>query len=402
MNSDLFDKDINFICNRVIAKEVVIDRKIEVIGDNLKFIGDIIVKSDVTFVNIKFINMRIYIENSASVSFESCSFINREDSSIVMMLDSNSQLSIIECSFENRNTAIVCNNNYIRQVINNKFLFCRVAIDINDFDYLVESEENLLLSYKDSVFVKVRQSKHKLSTAIKICKLLSNKNRDTVIECCSEDKQIIRTRRYYISTREELTIALKEVENGSTIILSSNTYHGDLFIDKSIEIVGQENVKFIPSIKYKNIAAFIISADFVQIKNINIEGNKELQFRDGIKFSNIGGEGCAFEKISIKDVRRRGISIWGKRTNNTVIRDSNVYNIKNSGIFVWGNVKIVSTRFYNCYIAITMLFNNRLNLEMCFFKTINKLLIIDDERRGNIVLGENYFKGIREFVENNY
>lgn len=395
-----FNEGVNFIYNETIINTtpLVIDTYIELIGNMLVLEGDIYIRCNSIFVNVDFVRSTIYIENSSNVEFENCSFTSKSTPSIVLRQNSNSSLSISKSTFTNTNISIIANNNIIKSICDTTFKLCTTAIEIVGFLYLERINNNLLFSFKDSLFINILCNSYDFFKSLSLSSSLSQDNNNGVVMCLVNDNTLIKTTFHFVSSYYELICAIDKCTNGSTIMLKANSYYGDINIKNSITLIGENGTVFVPTYKQKNLAAFIISASMVVIKNVEIMPFEDLRFRDGIKFSSEGGDYCYFENIMICNVRRRGISIWGRGTLNTEIVNCEFRDIVNTGIFLWGKVVLRDLVFTNCYVSLVMISPTSLVIEGCSFQDVFILISVDDPHIASINLQGNEFTRVTQFV----
>ncbi|MEG2288627.1 MAG: hypothetical protein RSA29_02205 [Clostridium sp.] len=386
-------------------KDIIINKDIDLVGDDCTIVDNIFVSSHCTFHNILFKNSVVYLKKGAEVEFNNCRFEGSDkSSSIVLVKEGKSFVTINKCTFVNCKNAIKINDNYAISIEDNYFQGCGSAIEADNESFMEDASDicgNTMLSSKESIFINIDSFKGKFKEVLKLARGLTFDNNNGRVVCIKDYEVIIDTYNYYVENTRELILAIADASHGAIVYLKSNIYNGDIEINKSIMIIGDKGAVIVPNEKSKNKAAFLINASNIIIKNILITTNSNIKFRDGIVFFPLGGAECEFINIIVESTRRRGISVWGKATNYTKIVQCTFKDIvEGTAINVWRDVIIDGCRFDNCLIGILKKFDGGMNITESKFRKIGILISTKKKYLDEIVLKNNEYYWINMFFNN--
>ncbi|MGL5614946.1 MAG: hypothetical protein ACRDD2_01780 [Sarcina sp.] len=377
---------------------------LKIIGKNSSIFGTLIVNQDIKFIGVNFIGNEHIIINSekSHLEFVNCKFYSKSFGvAINLFKDAKSILSIDNSLFINFKTAIIINNNYIYSLKSSNFQNCKKAITLfNENAFLNDNNiiNNFNLSSNEESFIEASKILNP-SLAIKLAFNLTFNNNGSRIVFLNEQRKID-TKSFYVYNDNELTKVIKESPIAATIFLVSNNFSGDIFIDKPLSIIGTNNTTITPTLTKENSAAFIINSSFIEIKNITIKDSENLKFRDAIRFEELGGTNCKFIDLTITNVFRRGISIFGINSNETLIKNCKFSNIlKQSAIESINNVYIENNIFENCTIALTIKTFGQITIINNNFKNIRTLLYCKEKYLRPIYIKGNKLSLVKNLLE---
>lgn len=406
MNSSLEDiigKGNSFVENKVLNTHgnILVEHEVEVVGNNFIVMDDIYISSDCSFVNVFFKGAMVFLQNNARVEFNNCRFEARNSlTSIVAQINGDIHLAFRQCEFIGFYTAVKVNNNAVDIIKDNCFKNCRVAFEIASDTYLYTNcTGNLMLSPKEYVFMNIKGHGTIEKSIIRTLQELTLKNNYGRIICYEGFVPVIDTLCCYASNPEILKSSLAQAEDGNIFFLCKGEFQGQYDIYKSIMLIGEDETIIIPTDEEEMKSAVYIEADYVTMKNIKISSSNTVRFRDGIRFSRKGGSGCLFFNIIIDNVRRRGISVWGNRTESTSISNCTFLNItEGCAVFAAGIMNMRECIVKNCRVAVNGKFSKEISISSCDFHWVDKLLLIKDSSLESInVTNNNYFR-INDFL----
>lgn len=380
-----------------------VDKAVEVVGKNFTIKDDILITSKCTFNNVNFVGSIIYIKNGGEAEFNNCVFeASNEVTTIAMVKGSSSKISLINCTFFNYSVTVSLNDNYINILENNLFEGCEKGILASKAENILSSHricENLMMGDGDSVFIEINEENSCDHRCKSFIRKLSNENNYSRIIFKSGSETIIDTNLFYVENTFELNEALAKVSDGNIIFLKEGSYKGSFRINRAITICGEDGTSIVPGKDSYLGEAFLIDSKEVTIKNISILSEKDFYFRDGVRFSITGGEGCILEGIKIFDVNRRGISIWGKNTDSTVIKNCTFNSIRNGvAISIKGRTDVCDCTFNRCNIGIYKRYDEMCTIKKCSFNNMNYFMNIDRSKLRAVRLYNNTFHNIRKFL----
>lgn len=406
MNSSFSDvnKDgVSYVENKTLNshKNIILDSEIDVVGNNFIIMDEINIYANCSFNNVIFKGAMLYIKKDVVVEFNKCTFYSRNKlTTIFMDKGARSHIILKECTFLNYKTAVTVNDNYIDTIENNCFQGCSVAVMIDSPESISECSDirdNVMISTKESVFINIHSYDEKDRSLIRRIQDITVKNNYGRILCGNINK--IDTYSYYVNNDDELRSILPNIGNGNIIYMNGDLFYGNIEINKKIMIIGSKNCRLLPKVNEKNDVAIMINSSNVTILNIQITNNEKNFFRDGIKFSVLGGCECHLENIEIDNVTRRGISLWGKNTQNTIINNCVFKNINGgAALNIIGSCEISNCFFYNCHEVILKKYDEKLILQNCIFKNIYTLITINKNILSSILLKNNQYNGVNEFL----
>ena len=346
----------------------------------------------VTFI-IKSNDSNVFISNSSYVFFKNCKFVGFDDTkstAILLKENSTSTINLSSCFFTLLKTALVVNsNNVIGSIIDNFFDHLSIGIcniqngttikDIFKIKHnLFKSIKNYAIGFSTGLKIIEDSNIHSLSNGVAFSRTLCLNNNLAYIKGDGDFKEI-NTKFYKINNSDELKTTLLNCNSGNIIYLMKGFYFGDFTINKEISILGEDIEKTIILPQYKLNSSIpqygirILSSNII-IMNLTIDGkgNKLLEdtytFRDGIRYEYFNGTNNIFSNIIIKNVLRRGISIWPK-AENTTISNCKIYNVcNNQGVYFSGSGIID-----HCYLN-----NMKIGIEVNDSSFINELYIINN------------------------
>ncbi|AKN32239.1 hypothetical protein Ccar_15770 [Clostridium carboxidivorans P7] len=399
------------------------------------FTNGIIIKADTCLKGIKFISESSIINNNCYIYV--CKFSNvilenvdiqgnnfKDLNGIILEKNSMSKISIINSSMSNLSVGIQVNeDNVLGEIKNNKFNNVKFGISnlkkgaaIEDIDKIINNtfsmkENGEDISFSSGVNIGKGDNVKIVTNGVSFARKLSLNNNYAFVkgEGMFSD---IETKFFQVSNDEELNEVLKSSNNGYIIRLINGKYYGNICIDKEIALVGEskENVFIVPNENYnKNVFQYGISINSsnVLIKNLTIDGKKNSKldnevchFRDGIRYGEDIPSNNELKEICIKNISRRGISIWPETVVNTNIENCNIENIESQqGIYMNGSGEIKNCIIKNSRIGIEV--NNKIKngavlIENNFIcKNERGILIYSKEKdpeSKNINLKNNFFE----------
>lgn len=406
MNSSFseINKDgVSYVENKTLNshKNIILDSEIDVVGNNFVIMDEINIYANCSFNNVIFKGAMLYIKKDVVVEFNNCTFYARNKlTTILMDKGARSHIILRECTFLNYQTAVTINDNYIDIIENNYFQGCSIGVMIDSPESISECSDisdNVMISTKESVFINIHNYDEKDKSLIKRVQDITVKNNYGRILCGNINK--IDTYSYYVNNDDELRNILPNVGNGNIIYMNGNLFYGNIEINKKIMIIGSKDTRILPKVNEENHGAIIINSSNVTILNIQIINDGKYFFRDGIKFSILGGCECSLENIRINNVTRRGISLWGKSTQNTIINNCVFKNINGgAAISLKGSCEVNNCFFYNCHEAMLKKYEDKLTVQKCVFNNINILITTCKNMLSLIALKNNEFNGVNEFL----
>lgn len=380
-----------------------VDKAVEVVGKNFTIKDDILITSKCTFNNVNFVGSIIYIKNGGEAEFNNCVFeASNEVTTIAMVRGSGSKISLINCTFFNYSVAVSLNDNYINILENNLFEGCDRGIVASKTKNLLSAErilENLVMDDGNSIFIEIDEvnlcdDRYKSSI-----RRMSYENNYSRIVLKSGRETIIDTNLFYVENTFKLREALAKVSDGNIIFLKEGSYEGSFRINRAITICGEDGANIVPGKDSSLGEAFLIDSKEVTIKNVSILSEKDFYFRDGVRFSITGGEGCVLEGVKIFSVQRRGISIWGKNTDSTVIKNCTFNGIRNGvAISIKGRTDVCSCAFNECHIGIYKRYDEMCTIKKCSFNNMDYFMNIGRSVLKTARLYNNKFHNIRKFL----
>jgi hypothetical protein len=298
----------------------------------------IIIDKDIVIIGTNSILQSTIIVNS-NVSFYNLKF---QGYAPIILIANNCTVEFFNCSFNcfNDFSAIHISNNYNRNVIINNCTFSKISTPLNLNDnYIVVKDSNELIS------------------------------------------------------------ALNSCSSYSTLYLMNGYYLGNISIEKPLSIIGDSKTIIIPNNKLERQSGFIINSSNVILKNLIIDGGTLYKFQDGVKFEEDGGFECKFVNLQILRAERRGISLWGKNTNNTLISGCLFKNIiAQCGVHTWNYTKVNNCFFYNINIGLTTRCFKDLEIMNNHFENLNLFLESFNTTSDNKILKYNSFKSVKKLI----
>lgn len=389
-----------------------------IIGNkNAIFTNNLIVEADATLKGVKFINgnlskqnnVNIYVKNGATLNLfdveinNVCSKFSR---GIVLQDCSKSKINIRNSTILNTNIGMEINSgNILGKMINNKFNNVDIGICNINKGTIIENLEcirnNLFntnkeaISFSTGVNIKRGKNINLITNGVKFARILCLNNHYALIRGY-EVFNGIETSCYNVKNNEELTNALSICKKGAIILMSKGKYYGNIVIKKEIALIGEdiENTIIMPKENYTASSpqyGLQISSSNLLIKNLSIDGSgnpklhkDKCHFRDGIHYLYKLSNNNKFKNIHIRNVLRRGISIWPEFTTNTCILNCIIENIKNKQCIFFNGSGIIK----NCTLR-----NSSIGIE-CSNIPQNKLLritknIISNNKRALILPPNN-------------
>jgi parallel beta-helix repeat protein len=142
-----------------------------------------------------------------------------------------------------------------------------------------------------------------------------------VFSGCIEEKKTSKT--IYVDDNggkdyTSIQAAIDNATNGDTVYIYSGTYHENIVINKTINLIGEEkNTTIIDGSDYRDI--LYISADHVKISGFTIQNSKV--FDDGLYFSN-----CSKNTIFGNSISNNDRGIYFSHSCNNTIYDNTISN----------------------------------------------------------------------------
>ncbi|WP_156939798.1 hypothetical protein [Clostridium lundense] len=378
----LEDGEYNLLNNKI---TISLDNKIIVGSDGAVFIDEIVIKADAFLQRVKFINKSktyrndviIHILGGAEVVLDGIIIdgCNLEETvGINLEKNSGSKITLMNSYINNVDTGIEVNeNNILGKIINNKFSNILIGIKNLGQGSVIENLYNVIYNtfeFKEkgiaiafSTGVNLGKDKVRLVTdGINFARILSINNGYALVKGYGIFNHIS-TKTFKVSNGEELDKAIQNSDNGNIILLSKGKYYGNICITKEIAIIGEDDVSIIPSENYDEDFTqygLRINSSNLFIKNLTIDGkgNGKLRkdicyFRDGIRYEGEINNNNKFVNIHIKNIRRRGISIWPENIRGTEIRNCIVENVlEQQYIYMNGSGKIKNCILNNAVVSI--------------------------------------------------
>ncbi|SHH71005.1 right-handed parallel beta-helix repeat-containing protein [Clostridium grantii] len=383
----------------LIDKKVIVKNKNKFIfgGEGVIFLSGLEIITSCFINHITFIiknnDSNVFLSNSSYVLFKNCKFIGFNDTksdAIYIEEDSNCTINLISCSFTLLKTGLVLNsNNTLGSIIKNRF--DHLSIGISNIQHGSTIQD--IFKIKHNLFKSIKNYAIDFSTGTKILEntkltLLSNGSDFSRTLCLNNNLAYIKglgefeeinTKFYKVNNSDELKTTLLNCSSGNILYLMKGFYFGDFTIQKEISLLGEDmnQTIIVPQVKNNSntpqYGIRILSSNVI-IMNLSIDGkgNKLLRdtcnFRDGIRYEYFNGTNNVFSNILIKNVLRRGISIWPK-AENTTISNCKIFDVcQNQGIYFSGSGVIEK-----CYLN-----NMKIGIEINDSSFINELYIINN------------------------
>lgn len=117
--------------------------------------------------------------------------------------------------------------------------------------------------------------------------------------------------------------------NEGIYYLDYNTEINGILITKPVNLIGINSRTLTKLNEDSTKYAITINSSNVRISNFKIDGSENFLFRDAIHFEENGGENIVIDNIEITRITRRGISFFGKNTNNCLVENCRFSYIRN-------------------------------------------------------------------------
>lgn len=361
------------------------DDKIIIGNKNTIFTNGIIIKAKAVLNGVKFsnkndmfnCNYNIFIDNNSEVELVDIQIDNvnaKDTKGIVMNNNSKSMLHMYNSIINNVEIGIEVNSdNVLGDIINNKFYNFKEGITSVQKGASVKCiKNNIFKSRKDEVGISFSTGVNiykedelvLVTNGTKFARELSLNNNYAFVKGDGMFSHIT-TECYKVNNQEKLNGSLKNCDTGNIIILEKGLYYGNIVLDKQVALIGEESLKsvivprddeYIENPQY----GIIISSDNIFIKDISINGkgncksnNSKSNFRDGIRYSGDNLDNNQFINVNIKNIQRRGISIWPNNSHDNLIENCVIENIeKQACIYFNGSGVVKDSILKNSFTAI--------------------------------------------------
>ncbi|NMM64590.1 hypothetical protein HBE96_18450 [Clostridium sp. P21] len=417
--------------NEVIT--IALKDKVIVGNKSTAFTGGISIKADTCLKGMTFIsqssiiknNSHIYISNGADVTLEDINIQgnNFENvNGIILERNSESRISIINSSINDLNVGIKVNeDNILGEIKNNDFQNVRVGIGnlkkgavVEDINKIVNNnfiikEQGEGISFSSGVNIGKVDNVKIVTNGVRFARTLSLNNNYGLVKGSGMFSDI-ETKFFKVNNSDELCEILRLSSNGYIIKLLDGEYYGNICIDKEIALIGEskERTFIIPNEKYSDNVfqhGINISSGNILIKNLTIDGKKNSKldntvsyFRDGIRYEDDVPNGNELKGICIRNINRRGISIWPETVENTYIENCSIENIDcKQGIYMNGSGKIKNCIIKNSKVGIEV--NNKVENGII---NIEDNLICKNERGILICTKDRNLEGAKINLKNNF